>query len=128
MGQEAANAGMIELQRQFEQAQQRLASQESASSTRAVVERSEALEEELQLKDKQLQEACAAGSNSALQAQLASVTRERNEAQWRVQELLVEGQTLTTQHQELKVQLATMKTEYESRLRVAAMELESCQK
>ncbi len=53
---------------------------------------------------------------------------ERDTALKRVQELLGEGQTLTAQHQELKVQLATTTAEYESRLQVAAVELESCQK
>ena len=56
------------------------------------------------------------------------MAEERDTALKRAQELLTEGRTLEAQHQELKVQLATATTEYESRLWVPNMELESKQK
>ncbi len=126
-GQDAANAGMVELQRHLDQANQQLACQESAGSTKALVERCESLEKELQLSNQRLQEACAVGGLAQMQARLTSMAGERDAALKRVQEFLAEGQTLTAQHQELKVQLATTTTEYESRLGVANLELESKQ-
>ncbi len=52
--QEAANAGMVELQRQLDQANQQLTSQGNASSTNALVERCKELEEKLQLSNQRL--------------------------------------------------------------------------
>ncbi len=53
---------------------------------------------------------------------------ERDAALKRAQELLTEGRKLEAQHQELKVQLATATTKYDSRLWVGDMKLESKQK
>ncbi len=104
-GQEAANAGMVELQRQLDHANQQLASQGSATSTRALAERCKELEEKLDI-----------------------MAGKRDTALKRAQELLAEGRTLEAKHQELKVQLATTTAEFESWLRVADVELESKQK
>ncbi len=119
---------MAELRSQLDQAQQELDSLGAASSTKPLVERCEALEKELHLSNQRLKEACDGSYITQLRAKLAHISQERDKAQKQVQELLIEGQTLTAQHQELKVQLATTKAEYESKLRVAAVELESCQK
>ncbi len=72
-GQEAANGGMDELQRQLEQARQELAAQVTTSSTKTLVDHCAALEKELQGKDRQLQEACEAGGDPLLRAQLANI-------------------------------------------------------
>ncbi len=63
-----------------------------------------------------------------MQARVTGMAGEHDAALKRAQELHAESRTLEAQHQELKVQLATAKTEYESRLQVAHMELESKQK
>ncbi len=126
--QDAANAGMVELKRQLDHANQQLARQGNTSSTNALVERCKELEEKLQLGNQRLQETCDAGGLTQMQARVTSMAGE-HDADWkRVQELLAEGRTLETQYQELKVQLAATTTEYESRLRVANLELESKQK
>ena len=105
-----------------------LGSRGTTSSTNALVEHCEALEKELQIKDKQLQEACEAGSDPSLRDRLANLARERNEALQGVQGLLAEGLTLEAQHKDLKVELATTTAELKAQLRVAGIELESHQK
>ncbi len=126
-GQEAANAGMVELQRQFEQARRELAGRETTSSTKVLVDHCAALEKELQVKDRQLQEACAAYGDPLLRTQLANIGREHDEAKKRVQELLTEGLTLEAHHKELQQQAATTTAELEAKLRVAHLEIEGCQ-
>ncbi len=93
-----------------------------------LVERCESLEKELQLSNQRLQEACNVGGLPIMQKQLTTMAGKRDAALKRVQELLAEGRTLEAQHQELKVQLVTTTTEYESRLWEASLELESKQK
>ena len=66
-GQEAADAGMAELQRQLEHANQQLANQGSVSSIRALTERCKELEEKLQLSNQRLQETCDAGGLNEMQ-------------------------------------------------------------
>ncbi len=127
-GQDAANAGMVELKRQLDQANQQLASQGNASSTHALVERCKEFEEKLQLSDQQLRETCDAGGLDQMEIRLNRMAGECDAALKRVQELLTEGRTLEAQHQELKVQLSTTTTEFESRLRVINIELGSKQK
>ena len=125
-GQDAANAGMVELKRQLDQANQQLASQGNASSTHALVERCKEFEEKLQLSDQELRETCDAGGLDQMEIRLHSMAGECDAALKR--ELLTEGRTLEAQHQELKVQLSTTTTEFESRLRVINIELGSKQK
>ena len=67
-GQDAANAGMAELRRQLDQANQLLASQGNASSTDVLVERCKELDEKLQLSNQWLQETCNAGGLAQMQA------------------------------------------------------------
>ncbi len=127
-GQEAANAGMAELQRQLDQANRQLADQGSVGSVRALTERCKELEGKLQLSNQQLQETSDAGGLTQIQALLTVVSGERNMALNRVQDILEKGRTLEAQYKELQVQLATTKTEIESQLRVANIELESKQR
>ncbi len=127
-GQDAATTGMLEFNHQLDHANQQLASRGNASSTEALVEQCKELEEQLQLSNQRLQETCSVGGMPMMQNQLTNMAGERDVARKRVQELLDVSQTLTAQPQELKVQLATTTTEYESQLRVASFELETKQK
>ncbi len=126
--QEAADTGMADLQRQLEHANQQLASQGSASSTRALAERCKELEENLQLSNQRLRETCEASGLTQMQSRLDIMAWERNMALNRVQDMLEKGRTLEAQYKELQVQLATTKAELESQLRVANIELESKQR
>ena len=86
------------------------------------------MENSLQLSNQRLLETSDAGGLTLLQNRLDTAIGERDRALKREQELLDEGRTLEARHNELKVQLATTKTELESRLRVADIELESKQR
>ncbi len=120
--------GMSELQRQLKQAKQELASRETASSTKALVDSSADLKRELQDKDQQLLEAPATGSNPLLWIQLTNLGQGRDRANDQVRELLLEGQQLEARYNELKQKTAASTAELESKLRVAQMELEGSQR
>ncbi len=77
-GQDGAAAGMVELQRQLDQARQELASRDTTSSTNVLVNRCADLERELQNKDQQLLEAQTAGSDTLLWTQLVNIDQERD--------------------------------------------------
>ncbi len=79
-GQEAANAGMAELQRQLDQANQQLADQGSVGSVCALTERCKELENSLQLSNQRLRETSDASNLTQLQTQLTTVSGERNAA------------------------------------------------
>ncbi len=124
-GQEAAAAGMAELQRQLDQANQQLASQGSVGSVRALTERCKELEDKLRLSDERLRETMEASGLAQLQTRLENMAGERDAALERENALLAEGRKLEAQYNELKLQLATTKAELEAKLRVADIELES---
>ncbi len=127
-GQEAAEAGMAELKRQLDQANQQLANQGSVGSVHALTERCKELEDKLQLSNERLRETMEASGLSQLQTRLETIAGERDRALKREQELLAEGRKLEAQYNELKLQQATTKAELESELKVARIELESKQK
>ena len=127
-GQDVAEAAMVELNRQLALAKQQLAERGSAESVRTLTEWCAELENSLQLSNQRLQETSDAGSLTLLQNRLDTAVKERDRALQREQELLDEGRKLEAQHNELKVQLASTKTELESPLRVAGIELESKQR
>ncbi len=76
-GQDVANAGMVDLKRQLDQAKQELESRKTDSSTEMLVERCAKLKKDLHDKDQQLLQAQAAGCGTDLIPWLRSVTRPR---------------------------------------------------
>ncbi len=127
-GQDGAVAGIAELQHQLEQAKQELASRETASSTKMLVDHCEALARELQAKDQQLLKAQTAGSDPLLRTQLSNMSQEHDQAKNRERELLAEGLRLEDHYNELTQQVAISTAELEATLWVAQLEMEGCQK
>ncbi len=126
-GQGAAEAAMVELNRQLDLAKQQLAERGSFESVHAPTERCKELENSLQLSNQRLQETSDAGGLTQLQNRLDATIEERDRALKREHELITEGRKQKAQYNELKVQLATTKAELEAKLRVADIELESKQ-
>ncbi len=79
-GQEAAAAGMAELQRQLDQAKQQLADNGSVDSVRALTERCKELEENLRLSNNRLQQTMDSSGVSQMQTRLENMAEERERA------------------------------------------------